>query len=103
MGYFDKRNWKIYFEWIDGKQYKELAEEFDLAHSTIKEICHSLLPPTVRGNIYQSQNAYKRYREWKRTHKAPLTERSPELEATEKPLYRMAKYMTADTSRRNMN
>lgn len=69
MSYFDKRNWKIYFEWIDGKEYKELAVEFGLTANTIKEICHQHLPPTVRGNPWQSAHAYRRYREWKRTHK----------------------------------
>ena len=61
---FEKRNWKIYFEWIDGKNYNDLAIEFNLSHSTIKNICHSLLPPKVKGNKWQSQNAYKRFREW---------------------------------------
>lgn len=70
MGLFDNRNWKIYFEWIDGKEYNELSKEFRLAHSTIKEICHSLLPQKVRGNVWQSQNAYRRYRVWKREHKS---------------------------------
>ena len=85
MAIFEKRNWKIYYEWIDGKNYNDLASEFGLAHSTVKDICHSLLPSKVKGNLWQSQNAYKRYREWKKAHKAPFTERPSALEATVKP------------------
>lgn len=61
---FDKRNWKIYFEWIDGKEYAQLADEFKLSASTIKEICHAKIPPKVMKNVGLRMNAYKRFREW---------------------------------------
>lgn len=62
----NKRDWKIYFEWIEGKEYKQLSEEFKLAESTIKDICHKLLPLKVKGHPYLSKDAYKPFREWKR-------------------------------------
>lgn len=60
----DKRNWKIYFEWIDGKTYNELAQEFDLSHGTIKEICHEKIPPKVKANAGLRINSYKKFRDW---------------------------------------
>ena len=62
----ESRNWKIYWEWIDGKEYMELADEFGLAKSTIKDICISLVPVKVRNMQWQRLNSYKRFREWKR-------------------------------------
>jgi hypothetical protein len=80
---FEKRNWKIYFEWVGGKEYKELAVEFGLSPSTIKEICHKHLPPSIVGKPGLSANAYKKFREWKRgtSSKDPTPKRQ-----TEKPL-----------------
>lgn len=60
----EKRDWKIYFEWINGKNYNELASEFGLAHSTIKKICHRHLPPAVLHAPGLRESAYKKYREW---------------------------------------
>jgi Mor family transcriptional regulator len=40
----DKRNWKIYFSWIDGKDYRVLAKEFHLSEETIKHICMEKVP-----------------------------------------------------------
>lgn len=60
----DKRNWKIYFEWIEGKDYKVLAQEFNLAQSTIKEICTSKVPPKIRQLSWQTANQYKKWREY---------------------------------------
>ena len=88
---FEKRNWKIYFEWIDGKNYNELADEFGLAHSTIKEICHSHLLPKVKGNLWQSQNAYKRFRDWykaKRLETIPTTATAPAKGEQETQLFK---------------
>lgn len=65
----DKRNWKIYFEWIDGKDYAVLAKEFNLSQSTIKEICTSKVPEKVRHTTWQTQNQYKKWREFKRNQK----------------------------------
>lgn len=62
----EKRNWRIYFEWIEGKEYTELAQEFGLAKDTIKEICTSLVPEKVKQQSWQTANSYKKFREWKR-------------------------------------
>lgn len=62
----DKRNWKIYFEWIEGKDYNILAEEFKLAESTIKEICTSKVPYKIRQTYWQTANQYAKWREYKR-------------------------------------
>lgn len=64
----DKRNWKIYFEWIEGKEYRELAQEFGLSADTIKEICTSKIPDKVKHTPWQTSNSYKKFREWKRKH-----------------------------------
>lgn len=63
---FEKRNWRIYFEWIDGKEYDQLATEFHLSHDTIKEICTSRVPPKVRQTPWQTANSYRKFREWQR-------------------------------------
>lgn len=68
----DKRNWKIYFEWIDGKDYDVLAKEFDLASSTIKEICTSKVPPKIKQMPWQTANQYKKWREYCRQNKQEL-------------------------------
>lgn len=60
------RNWKIYFEWIEGKNYDKLATEFDLSPSTIKEICIKLIPPSIRTKPYLTANQYLKFRIWKR-------------------------------------
>jgi hypothetical protein len=70
----EKRNWKIYFEWIEGKEYEQLATEFKLAKSTVKEICTSLIPLKVKSQPWQTANSYKRFREWKRSS---LQEKQP--------------------------
>lgn len=62
----DKRNWKIYFEWIEGKNYDVLAKEFELSRETIKQICIEKVPPKIRNMAWQRSNQYKRFREWKR-------------------------------------
>lgn len=62
----DKRNWKIYFEWIEGKDYKVLAHEFNLAQSTIKEICTSKISDKIKHTPWQTANQYKKWREFKR-------------------------------------
>ena len=62
----EKRNWRIYFEWIEGKEYPELAEEFKLSKETIKEICTSKVPQKIKQMPWQTANSYKKYREWKR-------------------------------------
>lgn len=61
-----KRNWRIYFEWIEGKDYNILSQEFGLAQSTIKDICTSLVPPHIRKLPWQTANQYKNWREFKR-------------------------------------
>jgi len=65
----EKRNWKIYFEWIDGKEYDELSREFSLSVDTIKNICTSHVPDKIRQDPqlhWQRANSYKKFREWKR-------------------------------------
>lgn len=62
----EKRNWKIYFSWIEGKEYGELAQEFGLAKNTIKEICTGLVPAKIKSMPWQTANSYKKFREWKR-------------------------------------
>lgn len=62
----EKRNWKIYWEWVEGKEYAELAEKYNLAKTTIKEICISLVPESVKKQVWQRANSYKKFREWKR-------------------------------------
>lgn len=60
----EKRDWKIYYEWIDGKDYKDLAKEFNLAISTIKEICTSKIPPKIRQTPWQTANQYAKWRQY---------------------------------------
>lgn len=60
-----KRNWKIYFTWIEGKSYGELAKEFDLTPETISDICKSLVPERFR-TWYWRKNGYENFRVWKR-------------------------------------
>lgn len=74
----DKRNWKIYWEWIEGKEYAELAQEFNLSHDTIKKICLGLVPLNVRNTWWQRANAYRKFREWKRN--------APKISSSSKPL-----------------
>lgn len=62
----EKRNWKIYWEWVEGKEYDELSKKFNLAKSTIKEICLSKVPMTIKRQPWQTANSYKKFREWKR-------------------------------------
>lgn len=68
----DKRNWKIYFEWIEGKEYTDLAVEFGLSESTIKEICTSKIPQKIKSIPWQTANSYKKFREWKRKQLRPV-------------------------------
>jgi hypothetical protein len=68
VGMNDKRNWKIYFDWIEGKDYDVLAGEFQLSPETIKEICINKIPPKVRSMPWQRANQYQKFREWKRDH-----------------------------------
>lgn len=63
----DKRNWKIYFEWIEGKNYNILAKEFNLSKDTIKTICTSKVPPSIREKHWQRVNQYENWRKFKRT------------------------------------
>lgn len=65
----DKRNWKIYFEWIEGKDYQQLAKEFELSTDTIKTICTAKVPVSIKSKPYMTANSYKRFREWKRSQK----------------------------------
>lgn len=60
----EKRNWKIYYDWIDGKDYDVLAREFELAKSTIKEICTSKVPDKVKQTPWQTANQYSKWRSW---------------------------------------
>ena len=62
----DKRNWKIYFEWIEGKNYDVLAQEFNLAESTVKEICTSKVPLKIKHIPALTRNGYIKWREFKR-------------------------------------
>jgi len=62
----DKRDWKIYFEWIEGKNYNILASEFNLSQDRIKEICISKVPPKIKTMAWQRANQYQKFREWKR-------------------------------------
>ena len=62
----DKRNWKIYFEWIEGKDYDVLSHEFNLSPSTIKEICTDKIPDHIKQTYWQTANQYKKWREYKR-------------------------------------
>lgn len=62
----EKRNWKIYFEWIDGKDYEILSGEFNLSPSTIKDIVTSKIPDKVKKTSWQTANQYKKYREWQK-------------------------------------
>ena len=64
-----KRDWKIYFEWLEGKNYDVLSEEFKLATSTIKEICTSHVPPKIRQQSWQTANQYAKWREYCRKNK----------------------------------
>lgn len=66
MDIFDKRNWKIYFEWIEGKEYDQLAKKFGLSSTTIKEICTSKIPLKIRQTPWQTANSYKKWREYKK-------------------------------------
>ena len=65
----EKRNWKIYYEWIDGKQYAELANEFGLAKSTIKQICTSKVPDKVKQTSWQTDDSYRKWREFVSTER----------------------------------
>lgn len=62
----EKRNWKIYFEWIEGLEYPQLAKKYELAVETIKEICKEKIPMSVKRTPWQTANSYKKFREWKR-------------------------------------
>lgn len=64
----EKRNWKIYFEWIEGQEYIQLAQKYHLSKDTIKEICVSKVPASVKKQPWQAASSYKKYREWKRNH-----------------------------------
>ena len=76
----DKRNWKIYFAWIRGQDYKELALIFKLSPETIKAICMSKLSDKVRSSPSLRANQYSKYRKWKRETLSPDPEHfdSPE-------------------------
>ena len=72
----DKRNWKIYYEWIEGKEYDQLAKEFELKESTIKEICTSKIPDNIKTNPnlhWQRANSYRKYRQWQKKLRAERT------------------------------
>ena len=60
----EKRNWKIYFEWIEGRDYKDLAQEYSLSVSAIKEICTSRVPLKIRQTPWQTANSYAKWREF---------------------------------------
>lgn len=62
----EKRNWKIYFEWIEGKNYDVLAREFELSKDTIKKICTDKVPDKIRAIHWQTMNQYKKWREYMR-------------------------------------
>lgn len=65
----EKRDWKIYFEWIDGKDYDVLADEFQLARSTIKDICTRHVPDKIKQISWQTANQYAKWREYCRNNK----------------------------------
>lgn len=72
----DKRNWRIYFEWIEGRSYGDLAKDYNLAESSVKEICKKLIPGWAKNNPYLTKDSYKMFKEWKRTHKRqPVSQR----------------------------
>ena len=66
----ESRNWKIYFEWIEGKDYEELSNEFKLSKDTIKEICTSKVPAKIKSMPWQTANSYRKFRQWAKTHKS---------------------------------
>lgn len=61
-----KRNWRIYFSWIEGKPFSELADEFNLPAATIKDIVHELIPAWAKHDIRLRENGYHAFRAWKR-------------------------------------
>lgn len=61
-----KRNWKIYFSWIDGKPFSELADEFNLPPGTVKDIVHELIPNWAKQDIRMRENGFQAFRSWKR-------------------------------------
>lgn len=65
---FEKRNWKIYFEWIGGKDYDVLAEEFHLSKTSIKDICTSKIPDKIKRTYWQTANQYAKWRAYKRKY-----------------------------------
>lgn len=66
----EKRNIKIYLDWIEGKDYKYLAKEFGLAPATIKEICLRYIPIKIQKLPWQRMNQYKKWREYYRRQRA---------------------------------
>lgn len=71
----DKRNWKIYFEWIEGKDYTALSAEYELAASTIKEIVTAKIPQWVKDKPWLTANSYKKFREQERKQRTEYKER----------------------------
>lgn len=82
--FYERRNWKIYMEWIEGKEYWQLARDFNLGQESIKDICKKLLPEWVRGKPGLSANGYRKFREWKR-------KKNQDRDELEKFIYAMEK------------
>ncbi len=64
----EKRNWKIFFEWIRGKNWSALSDQFNLSRDKIKRICLAKVPYKVRNSDKLSANEFSAYRLWKRQH-----------------------------------
>jgi hypothetical protein len=72
----DKRNWKISYSWIDGKDYDVIAQEFQLSKETIKKICMEKVPAKIRSKPGMIVNQYQRFRACMRRKRAGETTNS---------------------------
>ena len=83
-----RRNYRIYFEWIEGKEYGDLSSEFHLTKATIKKICTDLVPFPIKQKPGLCSNSYRRFREWKRKNLHLEQAQSNSIFPIEKPFNR---------------
>ena len=62
----EKRNWAIYYQWIEGKPFTELALDFNLPEKTIRDICYDLVPDWAKYDYRMRQNGYRAFQHYKR-------------------------------------
>lgn len=61
-----RRDKEIYDTWIGGQDYKDLAITYSLSADTIKKICTSQVPPSIKKHVWQGMHQYAKFRAWMR-------------------------------------